>query len=133
MSRSGYTDESYPGQFALWRGRVMSSIRGKRGQKLLIELAEAMDAMPEKELIAHELVADGAHCALGVVGAKRGVDIASIDPEDAGQVATAFNIAECLAQEITYINDEDGRYDETAAARWVRVRAWVAKQITVAP
>lgn len=123
---------------------VASAIRGKRGQKLLNELADAMDAMPVKELIAEELEKDGAHCALGVVGSKRGVEMAEVDPEDPEQVSKAFNIAACLAQEITYINDEDGpcgeiidgnwvRFPETPAKRWIRVRKWVAAQLKETP
>ena len=55
-----------------------------------------------------------------------------IDPEDPPQVAAAFDIAECLAQEIVYKNDEDGYYGETPEQRWIRMRAWVVKQIKVA-
>lgn len=138
MSRSNYTDD--PENLAMWRGQVASAIRGKRGQKLLTELAEAMDAMPAKELIANELEQDGAYCALGVVGAKRGVHLAEIDPDDPAQVSRAFDIAEQLAQEIVYINDECGHNHkriagkmvyspETPAERWTRVRAWVENQI----
>jgi hypothetical protein len=141
MSRSGYCDDGDSDGLAMWRGMVASSIRGKRGQKLLRDLADAMDAMPEKVLIADALKTDeGAYCALGVVGAKRGIDIAAIDPEDPEQVSKAFDIAGCLAQEIAYINDEAGPYgkvidgkwtrcSETPEERWQRVRKWVAEQI----
>lgn len=139
MSRSGYSDDG--DNLAMWRGMVASSIRGKRGQRLLRELAEAMDAMSVKELIAEDLEKDGAHCALGVVGAKRGIDMKNIDPEDPGQVAPAFDIAECLAQEIVYVNDEEGPWgkyvdgkwtpgSETPAERWTRVRKWVAEHLS---
>lgn len=138
MSRSGYTDDC--DNLAMWRGQVASAIRGKRGQKLLRDLAEAMDAMPEKVLIANALAQGGAYCALGVVGAKRGVNMAEIDPEDPHQVSKAFDIAEQMAQEIAYINDEigddyqkvDGKWlyvPETPAARWIRVRKWVSEQL----
>lgn len=140
MSRSGYSDDLDNWAMIKWRGMVASAIRGKRGQQLLRELADAMDAMPVKELIAEELEVDGAHCALGVVGAKRGIDLSAIDPDDAERVSKAFNIAECLAQEIVYINDEDfssykvvdgkwARCAETPAERWTRVRKWVAEQV----
>lgn len=127
MSRSGYSDDC--GNLALYRGTVINSVKGKRGKGLLTELAEAMDAMPVKELIAHKLEADGAHCALGVVGAKRGVDLQALDQDDPEQVAKAFNISQVLAREIVYRNDEDGPgytgADETPAQRWARVRKWV--------
>lgn len=131
MSRSGYSDDLEQSSLAMWRGRVASSIRGKRGQAFFAAMATALDAMPEKSLIAHDLVKDGAHCALGVLGAARGLPIETIEPEDADAVGAAFNIASCLAREVVYMNDEAGtwRGDETPEARWVRMRSWVAKQI----
>lgn len=105
MSRSGYTDDCE--NLGLWRGAVERSIRGKRGQALLRDLAAALDAMPEKRLIANELKdADGDFCTLGVLGAVRGIDMTGIDPEDRETVAAVFNIAPAMAAEIVYENDE---------------------------
>lgn len=130
MSRSGYSDDLDNWELIKWRGQVSSAIRGKRGQKLLRELAEAMDAMPTKELAANALHVDGAYCALGVVGAKRGVDLSALDPYDQEGVGKAFDIARPLAAEIAAINDDDFGYkSETPAHRWKRVREWVAEQI----
>ena len=130
MSRSNYSNELDNWALIKWRGQVVSSIRGKRGQRLLRELAEAMDAMPERGLIRDALEENGAHCALGVVGAKRGMDLDAIDPDEPEIVAKAFDIAMALAQEIAYINDECGPgWIETPAERWQRVRKWVAEQI----
>lgn len=148
MSRSGYSDDCE--NLAMWRGQVASAIRGKRGQKMLIDLAAAMDAMPVKELITGRLEAQGAYCALGAVGAARGVDLSKVDlPEgedyfEPDGIANALDIAHQLAQEVMYINDESGgshkqidgkwRYvPETPAERWVRVRKWVGEQITKPP
>ena len=124
MSRSEYTDDCDGWDLVRWRGAVTSAMRGKRGQALLIELAEAMDAMPVKELIAHELVKQGGVCALGVVGQKRGIAVESIDPEDHRTVAKQFGIANALAQEIVFVNDEEW-HDETPQLRWSRMRRWV--------
>src|SRR5262245_48117791 len=101
MSRSGYSDDydSYD-QWGhiMWRGAVNSAMRGKRGQAFLKEMLAAMDAMPEKRLIAHELeVEDGAVCAIGTVGKARQVDMSNIDPEDYSTVSGVFNIAEAMA------------------------------------
>lgn len=134
MSRSNYSDDIDQWDLIKWRGQVASAIRGKRGQLLLCELLEAMDAMPEKLLIAGELVnEEGDHCALGLVGAKRGLPIDAIDPEDTIAVGEAFNIAHQLAAEIVYINDEWGCYDETPQQRWQRVRGWVVSHIQPIP
>lgn len=108
MSRSGYSDDyDEDGTGGLWRGAVMRSIRGKRGQEALKELAAAMDAMPEKTLAAESLVsADGQFCTLGVLGQARGLDMGVIDPEDWNAVARAFDIAPAMVREIVYENDE---------------------------
>lgn len=127
MTRHGYIDDWDDDPLALgrYRGRVQSAIRGKRGQKLLRELRDALDAMPDKRLIKGSLVDDdGECCALGCVGMARGVDMSKLDPEEAEQVASAFDIAEVLAREITYENDEDYR-DRTPEDRWKYMRKWV--------
>jgi hypothetical protein len=105
MSRSGYTDDC--DNLGLWRGAVERSIRGKRGQAALRELAAAMDAMPNKTLAAESLVtADGEFCTLGVLGQARGMNMAPIDPDDWDAVARAFNLAPAMVREIVYENDE---------------------------
>jgi hypothetical protein len=132
MSRSGYS-EDYGIDDALalgrWRGIVASTIRGKRGQAFLKELVEALDALPEKRLIAHDLYKEGSVCAIGSVGMKRGVEMDGIDVEDPDQVARAFGIAAPLVQEIEYLNDEGGWHDDTPETRWQRMREWAAGQI----
>ena len=118
MSRSGYTDEYCEDQWALirWRGAVKAAINGRRGQTLLRELAQAMDAMSVKKLVANELQADGQFCALGMVGSARGLDLSKLDPEDLSGVAGVFGIAEALAAEVMWVNDE--HVDEH---RWIDV------------
>lgn len=129
MSRSGYHDDCDQWSLIRWRGAVNSAIRGQRGQKLLTELRDAMDAMPEKKLITDQLEADGCYCALGVVGKARGISLEPIDPHCAEQVSGEFDIAEALAREIVFVNDEQNISPETDEQRWQRVRAWVASQI----
>jgi hypothetical protein len=106
MSRSGYSDD-VDDHWALirWRGAVNSALNGKRGQQFLRELAAAMDAMPEKRLIADELQAEGMFCALGVTGAARGLDMTNVDAHDREQVSALMNIAEAMAAEVMYEND----------------------------
>ena len=125
MSRSEYTDDCDGWDLVCWRGAVTSAMKGRRGQKFLIELRDALDAMPVKELIAHELVKQGNFCALGVVGQKRGIALESIDPEDSRTVAEQFNIANAMAQEIVFVNDEAAWDDESPQQRWSRMRRWV--------
>ena len=163
MSRSGYCDDygdDDPLALGRYRAQVASAIRGKRGQALLRELLAALDAMPEKQLVAGELEADGQFCALGVVGQARGLNLAAIDTYDVESLGGTFNIADQLAREIMWVNDEHvsehkwieveicgpvppmhphwGRHrqdvrmpnENAGAERWQAVRKWVEAHIT---
>lgn len=133
MSRSGYSDDygdDDPLALGRYRAMVASATRGKRGQALFKDILIAMNGMPCKRLIAHELEEqDGAVCAIGAAGKLRGVDMSGLDPEDAETVAGRFNIADCLAREIVWENDECGRRKETPDERFRRMRKWVRSQI----
>ncbi len=111
MSRSGYHEDIDNWQLIMWRGRVASAIRGKRGQGLLKELLAALDAMPEKELHRGSFATpEGEFCTLGVLGAARGTKMDDLGDEEEGcdpdQVGERFNIAAPMAQEIMWLNDE---------------------------
>lgn len=130
MSRSGYCDEMEDNWAMIcWRGAVNSAVKGKRGQAFLSDMAKALDAMLVKELIANELIsAEGNVCALGAVAKQRCLKIDGLDPENSEEVAETFGIAEALAKEIVWENDE-GRYGETPKQRWQRIRKWVAANL----
>ncbi len=130
MSRSGYIDDCDPLDLGRWRGQVASATRGKRGQKLFIDLLKALDEMPVKKLVTDELVTNGGeYCALGVLGKARGLDMSGIDPDESEEVGAMFDIADQLAREIVYMNDEAG-WDKTPEERYIRMRNWVASQIS---
>jgi len=131
MSRSGYTDDIDDNwQHIMYRGRVASATRGKRGQKFFRDLLAALDDLPEKKLIPNELeTSDGCFCALGALGKSRGYDLKSVDPENMEAVAGMFDIADVLAREVVWENDEAGYWKETPEHRFERVRKWVASQI----
>lgn len=158
MSRSGYSDDCDGSALQLWRGAVNKAMTGKRGQRLLVDIASAMDAMPEKRLIAEDLIsADGEFCTLGVVGCARGVgdQLKATDPYARESIARLLDVAhadvrvwdsECsresiarlldvapsLVAEISYFTDDPDAYSslaETPEARWRRMRAWVASNI----
>lgn len=135
MSRSGYSEDfDNDWELIMWRGAVASAIRGKRGQAFFRDLLAALDALPEKRLIANELEeTDGNVCALGALGKRRALDMHELDPEDSQRVADTFGIAEALAKETVWINDEAGNWKETPEQRFERVRAWVVRQIKVDP
>lgn len=130
MSRSGYSDDcDNTWAFIRWRGAVSSAIRGKHGQAFLRELLAALDAMPNKRLVPNVLEADGEFCTLGVIGKARGIDWTPVDVYDRGHVADLLGIADSLAAEIMYLNDE-GVWAPTPEERWKRMHQWVVEQIT---
>lgn len=109
MARHGLHEDDGDDSLAhgRWRGAVMSAIRGKRGQVFLRELANALDAMPVKELVAGELqTEDGCHCALGVIGERRGLNVADMDVDDYDALADALKVNAKIAQEVMWENDE---------------------------
>jgi len=132
MSRSGYSDDG--DNCNLWRGAVDRAIEGKRGQQFLKDLLAALDGMADKKLISEELELGGEFCTLGAIGKARGVDVTDIDPEDSQRIAKLFNIANAMACEIVYMNDEayigsNWREEEKPENRWVRMREWVVSKI----
>jgi hypothetical protein len=130
MSRSGCSDD-FDGEYwahIRWRGQVASAIRGKRGQAFLKELVQALDALPDKKLIAHDLERDGNVCAIGSVGKARNVDMSGLDPEDPDGIANVFGIASQLVREIEYMNDECV-WSDNPAERWSVMRKWAADRI----
>lgn len=131
MSRSGYSDDCDFDHWAhiCWRGAVASAIRGKKGQAFLRELRDALDEMPEKRLIAEELVQEGEACALGVVALRRGIDVTEIDAYDHYSIHVPFGISNALAREIIWENDESWPRPKTPEERWRKVRWWVESQI----
>lgn len=133
MSRHGYSDDCEDMWASIrWSGAMKSAMRGKRGQAFLREMLAALDALPEKRLIAEELVThDGDVCAMGAVCKARGLDVSQIDPEESEQVAAAVGLAEAMVREIAYWNDDF--YGETPERRWTRMRAWIEGEITKEP
>lgn len=130
MSRSGYTDCLESQELNLYRGRVARTIKGKNSQAFLREMARAMDAMPEKVLVADELITDeGDCCAIGTVLKARSVDVSHVDPDCPEQVAEVAGISRTLSAEIEYENDEGGSYNETPDERWRRMRRWTERNI----
>ena len=123
MSRSEYTDEcdDDPLAHGRWRQAVKRALEGKRGQAMLRELVEALDAMEDKRLYPGSFAtADGEFCTLGALGARRGTkmdDLGDEDDCDTRIVGQRFGIAPAMAAEIMYLNDEYA----VDVWRWVEV------------
>lgn len=133
MSRSGYMDDQdceFSNIMQInWRGAVKSAMHGKRGQAFLKEALAVLEAMPVKRLITDDLERNGEVCFLGAVGKARGIDMSKLDPEYSNQVAGVFGIADAMARELVYMNDEANYLSESPEARYERMLAWVKTQI----
>jgi hypothetical protein len=136
MSRSGYSEDCEHVQ--LWRGAVWRALSGKRGRAFLKEMLAALDALPEKRLIAGSLIEGSKVCAIGSVGLARGIDMRGLNPEDPDAIAATFGIARAMVQEIEFENDDDwGVFTDhrhmaegfRERQRFERVRAWVVRQL----
>lgn len=136
MSRSGYCEDIGDVEnYGLYRATVARAIRGKRGQAFLREMAAALDAMPEKKLIANALVEDGTNgyecCAIGAVCLARGTDVSKVNYEDPEEVAKAVGISRSLAAEIEWENDEgfESYKEDAPQKRWRYMRKWVESNL----
>lgn len=138
MSRAGYTDDLDDNwAWVCWRGAVKSAMRGKRGQAFLIELRGSLEAMEVKELVSGAFEAKGQHCTLGVIGHARGIDLEILKPEtnyewdewDWESIAKTFGIAEAMAREIMFMNDEPAWLETTPSKRWESMHQWITTQI----
>lgn len=130
MSRSGYSDEGNVWELIRWRGAVASALRGKRGQAALKEILDALDAMPQKRLVAGDFERDGEYCTLGVLGKRHGIDMSELSDDgyvDQDLVADTFHLPRAFVCEVMFENDEV--YDETPEKRWRRMRAWVREKL----
>lgn len=76
-----------------------------------------------------EIVRVGDVCAMGCLGRARGARMDDIDAHDAPQVAGLFSIAEALAREIAWVNDEEWFGENTPEHRFERVRTWIVANL----
>lgn len=146
----GDGDEENPAYYLAhtWAERAMA---GKRGQRLLHDLLAALDAMPEKRLVASSFACESGVCSLGALGRARGLDLSELediaqkigedwfgDAERVGELnqaaAATFDAAKSLVAEIMWRNDgADFVIVETPQQRWARMRAWVQSKLRGAP
>jgi hypothetical protein len=80
MSRFEEGDGESPITYGMWRRTVINAAKGKLGRAALLELEESLLALPEKRLIADEIMNEqGEVCAIGAM-AKRRFDAAGDGP-----------------------------------------------------
>lgn len=150
MSRFGgdYGEDEWSNlNWGRWANNIKQILNGKRGRKVLLEMEQALLALPEPRLIAGKLCEitegeDGAvkaeFCVIGAYAAFKGAEpeeLAKRYLED-GSYETAMvgqehGMQYTLAWTLGDLNDEDfaqltpeGRYDEILG--WVRSKLAVA-------
>lgn len=149
----GDCDEDFPGQWWLWENALRRSVNGKKGQRNLRDLRDALLALPEKRLISGRLADEnGCVCTVGALWLKRqvdaGVDRAQVlaamagdiewneeygvlDPWDAETVtldiATAAGLSRTMA--VVLAGDNDGWTNDTPERRYERVLRYVEQLI----
>lgn len=142
MSRAGYTDgdcddtESMLRSYG-WQANVRRCIAGRKGQSLLWELYQALEALPTREIVTGALLdtSTGSVCSLGALAVHRKMPIPpefcttgapdeEIDEyEFADAMGPLFGIKDMLAREIMYENDEGDHWHwEDNGARCEGVR-----------
>jgi len=124
-------------------GALRSAIRGRRGQRLLRDLIEGLDALPVQELAAGTLKdpETGCVCALGVVRLQRGADAVPLrfDPTDPDvdwrDLAKPFDISETLANAVICQNEYGDKCNDEPSRRrrWRLVRRWAVCNLIAPP
>lgn len=127
MSRCGLVEVDDNKAIALYREEVTKVIGEPQSQAFLREMAGALDELPEKYLIADELIdSDGGCCAIGAVCKARGLDVSAVDCYAPDQVAALVGVSQVLVSEIEQHNDCGVPPD----VRWQYMRNWVELKIT---
>jgi hypothetical protein len=140
MTRLYYDDDdSDPSQEGLAAGALCSAIRGKRGQRFIRDLVQALDALPLPELAAGALEDEetGCCCAFGAVRRFRGADAVPLwfhpmeEDMTPDNLAEPFNVSETLAWAVVQANEDGmtGNDESTRRRRWKQVRYWAVRQL----
>ena len=130
----------------LWPSIAKRATEGKRGQKLLKELEDALLELPDKRLISGAFAHGGEVCALGSVAVKRKVAAGVTRHQALSEVADEFvneyedqldheetglrlKMSKVLAWEIMFANDDHGS-KATPEERYQYVLKWVQDRIS---
>ncbi len=137
--------QDFEGQHDLYRQATINAINGKKGQKLLKELEQALLALPEKRLVEGSFCDGKEVCASGALvryrelskGRSRDEVLAELAEKSAstnneleGQefAMRELGCVRSLAWSIVFANDQDeGRY--TPEQRYEHVLSWVKENI----
>lgn len=132
-------DDLDPSREGLVAGALRSAVRGKRGQRFILDLVQALDALPSPELAAGALEDEttGCCCAFGAVRRFRGSEAVPLwfDPMEEDltpdHLAEPFNVSETLAWAVVQANEDGmtGNEESTRRRRWKVVKDWAVRQL----
>ena len=147
MSRVTVNEDMGLGENELWAANAERAIKGRKGQKFLREVEQALLALPEPRLIAGSFCLGGEVCLMGAAAVQRRID-AGMDRADAlTEVEESFGgerdddgacvgrrelgLTFVLAWELAYLNDGDEYHGSnwTPEERYTRCLAWVRERI----
>lgn len=154
MSRFDFdNDEGTEASYELWRANVKRALKGRRGQKALREMREALLALPVKRLIEGSLCdlgpdGEASFCAVGAYALYKRQqngesaesathELARLDTGEEYELPTVEEgvdqgLRRTLAYELAMKNDETFG-DCTPEQRYTRYLAWVESQIAPSP
>lgn len=132
-------DEDFAGQFALMDANRARSIRGKHGQAALLELEQALLAMPDKRIFRDVFIERGEMCTLAALfvykksaeGLSRADAIREgekVDPWDSEMAGIALGVPRLVAWDIIMHNDDIFKRC-SAEERYTRMLEYVRAQI----
>lgn len=138
MSRVYVDYEMEPLDQGRWDHNLHQTIRGKKGQALLRDLERALVEMPEKRLIADDLVSEtGECCTVGALCAYRkskaeglsfrqaALALPNIDTQELGE---REGLSSPLAWFLVYQNDDSYEFGRLSPEdRYTQVLAWVRR------
>jgi hypothetical protein len=149
-------DVEFAGQEWLWENALARAMSGKRGQKALRDLEQALVELPEKRLIDGRLSYKGEVCTVGALVVHRRVQqgesresvLAQLEALISGNedwversgweaeeatisAARSVGVALTIACDLAYLND--CFYRATPEERYEKVLAWVRERIIEEP
>ena len=142
MSRLYCDNDWEPWMGGQQAGALRSAVRGRRGQRFLQDLIDALDALPVPELSAGALEDEetGCCCAFGAVRRHRGAEAVPLgfDPMDEDQtpdgLTEPFDVSRTLAWAVVQANEEcsTSNTPDARRRRFQEVRRWAVAKLCAA-
>ena len=133
-------DEDFGGQHKLWQANCRRSINGRKGQRALREMEQALLSMPVKHIYRDVLVdSTGEVCAIGAMMVQQHIDVGmsreqaiaaccDLDPSNTEEIGVAIGIPRMVAWSIAVENDDEWHI-RPPKRRYEHLLSWVQERI----